>query len=332
MTLEPANALATARVHGGLSQGAPEEQNALLLIPATLPRLSMTRPVSIMPLGDSLTVFDCRLNAYTNADDRAIFNPLNATPAFSIFPKGSFWITAQGGYRSHLGSLLSDSSVAPPWSYVGRQFTCGSHEGYAGETIEWIQQNVAADAIAAANPDVILFLGGTNDFFWPPPRGSRDPLAVATRLRKLLNVTFMSAPNVSFHLSTVTPINATRCAHYDTARWHPGNCPDDMQQNIVEYNAMLPAIVDEYLAQGRDISLVRQPDDFMPEDYWIWGIHFNVSGFQRIAERWHGSLMRWYTSDAGKRVLSRAGSRAECPPTRTSSTWTSDLLSHPAEP
>ena len=46
-----------------------------------------------------------------------------------------------------------------------------SHTAFA---VEWLAQHVARDAIEAASPDVILFLAGTNDFFWPPPRGARD--------------------------------------------------------------------------------------------------------------------------------------------------------------
>ena len=108
-------------------------------------------PVRIMPMGDSLTVFDCRLNAYTNADDRPIFTPLDDVPAFSIYPRGTYWINAQGGYRGYLAAMLGDpqrlppAAVTPPaWSYVGSQFACGAHEGYSGETIEWLTTNSAA--------------------------------------------------------------------------------------------------------------------------------------------------------------------------------------------
>ena len=55
------------------------------------------QPLRIMPLGDSLTVFDCRLNAYITADDRTIFWPLNSTPPISIFPQGTFFVVSQGG-------------------------------------------------------------------------------------------------------------------------------------------------------------------------------------------------------------------------------------------
>ena len=69
------------------------------------------------------------------------------------------------------------------------------------------------------------------------------------RLRVLLNKTFSVVPKVTFLLSTITHVNEKRCAHYNSARWHPGNCPADMQQNIVSYNKLLPQVVAEYTKQ-----------------------------------------------------------------------------------
>jgi lysophospholipase L1-like esterase len=254
-------------------------------------------PVRIMPLGDSLTIFDCRYNAYTTADDTPIFNPLNATPAISIFPKGTYFVVSQGGYRGFLASMLGDPRLLPEgattpaaWSFVGRKFLCGAHEGYAGETLEWLANNVAADAMRAAQPDVVLLLGGTNDFFWPPPRGSRSPSLVEQRLRLLLNTTFAEG-SPSVLLSEVTPILESRCKYYHTARWHPGDCPSDMQANIADYNARLPSIAAEYQARGHDVAIVHHPK-FEEADFWIWGIHFNTTGFQKIAGAWHSALMQ----------------------------------------
>ena len=252
-------------------------------------RAATPPPLRIMPLGDSLTVFDCRLNAYITADDRTIFWPLNSTPPISIYPKGTFFVVSQGGYRGHLAHLLDKSAL--PWSFVGRQFTCGSHEGYAGETIEWLANNVIADAMNYSQPDVVLFLGGTNDFFWPPPRGSRDPDEVIQRLRVALNKIFAASPTTSVLLLEVPKIFEERCKYYHTARWHPGDCPKDMQQNIAAYNTRLPAIADEYRALGNDLHLVQQPA-YNESDYWVWGIHFNVSGFEKMAAAWHGGIMR----------------------------------------
>ena len=186
-----------------------------------------------------------------------------------------------------------DGAPVPPpaWSYVGSQFLCGSHEGYAGETVEWLGNKTAA-IMAAGQPDIVLFMAGTNDFFWPEPRGSRSPAVVVERLRVLLNRTFAVVPKVTFLLSTVTHINEKRCAHYNSARWHPGNCPADMQQNIIAYNKLLPAVVAEYVEHGFDIKLhdVNAEAQFTDADSWIWGIHFNDTGFEKMAASWHKAI------------------------------------------
>ena len=178
------------------------------------------------------------------------------------------------------------------WSYVGSQYLCGNHEGYSGETIEWLNEHVVAKAITAYQPDIVLFLAGTNDFFWPPPHGSRSPAEVATRLRAALQTLYTAdTNNATVLVSTVTAINQTRCKYYHTASWHPGDCPDDMQANIAAYNRLLPGVVQEQKALGRDVRLVVQPTSFIAADYWLWGIHFNSSGFEKIAGAWHSAIV-----------------------------------------
>lgn len=246
-----------------------------------------------------------------------------------IYPNGTYFIVARGGYRGYLAELLGDptrlpqdAAALPSWSYVGTQFLCGAHEGYAGETVAWLS-NITTEVVTKNQPDIILFMAGTNDFFWPPPRGSRSPDEVATRLRGLLNRTFAAAPRVTFLISTVTTIDVARCKTYHTARWRPGDCPSDMPSNIAAYNRLLPGakppllrnshlktinvprqagarekhgifltneasfagIVAEYKAAGHDIALhdVNADAQWTEGDRWIWGIHFNSSGFEKMA-------------------------------------------------
>ena len=99
-------------------------------------------------------------------------------------------------------------------------------------------------------------------------------------------------PGTTFLVSTVTTIDPTRCATYHTAHWNPPDCPADMQRNILAYNARLPAVVAEYKAAGRDIVLhdVNAAAGWAPSDRWIWGIHFNSTGFDKMAAAWHGSI------------------------------------------
>ena len=131
-------------------------------LPASLPSTGPTAaapPLRIMPMGDSLTVFDCRLNAFTSDADRPIFAPLNATPSILGYPVGSYWVVAPGGYRGYLAQMLRDDARAPPTAFVGSQFTCGAHEGYSGETIEWLA-GVTPTSVARYRPDIILLMAG----------------------------------------------------------------------------------------------------------------------------------------------------------------------------
>ena len=67
-----------------------------------------------------------------------------------------------------------------------------------------------------------------------------------------------------------------------------------MPANIEAYNARLPAVVADYTARGFDLSLhdVNEEASFVEADYWIWGIHFNSSGFEKMATSWYHALMR----------------------------------------
>lgn len=66
---------AAAAADGAAGGGAAAAEHASVAAAAP--------PVRIMPFGDSITVFDCRLNAYTSANDLPVFQPLDSLPAFS---------------------------------------------------------------------------------------------------------------------------------------------------------------------------------------------------------------------------------------------------------
>lgn len=65
-----------------------------------------------------------------------------------------------------------------------------------------------------------------------------------------------------------------------------------MNGNIHAYNRLLPDLVAEQKTAGRDVRLVQLPTSFALEDQWIWGIHFNSSGFEKIAEAWHAAILQ----------------------------------------
>merc|ERR1712232_496493 len=110
--------------------------------------------------------------------------------------------------------------------------------------------------------------------------------------RNLLDTSFSVLNSTTFLISTVTLINETRCRNYPKAPWHPGPCPPTMSANIDAFNAALPALVAEYTNKGHDVRLhdVNAMAAWQEHDYWIWGIHFNASGFEKMAEAWNEAL------------------------------------------
>lgn len=239
----------------------------------------------IMPMGDSITEWDCRLDAYTDVNDKP------AAPAvvgrYPVAAPGE-WVVAPGGYRGYLAAMLSSNGTS--FDMVGSRYMCGNHEGWGGRTIEFLS-GIAGDAITRHQPDVVLFMGGTNDFFFAPPTGTNATGALV-RLRTLLDIAFAASPRLTFLLSTVTHINATRCADYPHAPWHPPACPPDMGANIDAFNGALPAVVADFAVRGLDLRLhdVNAAAAWVTEDYWIWGIHFNATGFHKMASAWYTAL------------------------------------------
>ena len=94
------------------------------------------------------------------------------------------------------------------------------------------------------------------DFYFPSPVGVGANVSEALlRLHRLLNTSFTVLPALTFLLSTVTQINATRCQGYPHAPWHPSACPATMGASIAAFNAQLPSIVSEFRSRGYNIRL-----------------------------------------------------------------------------
>ena len=110
--------------------------------------LASSPALRIMPFGDSITEWDCRLDAYTDASDMPV-SP--GTP--------NAFVVAPGGYRGYLASMLAADGTA--FDYVGSRYLCGNHEGWGGRTIEFLS-SVAHEALERHRPDLVLFMGGTN--------------------------------------------------------------------------------------------------------------------------------------------------------------------------
>lgn len=199
-----------------------------------------------------------------------------------------------GGYRDPLGKSLA--SLGKGWDYVGPLWSKGNHAGYNGWTIKQIS-NVVKDAVSIHVPDIVLLMAGTNDFFFShndpddPTLGANATEAVK-RMDTLLGDLFSAHSSCHVLLSGVTNINATLCANYPSAPWHPPACPTDMPKNIAMYNNLVQTIVTKYKNQGHSIDY-HDPNpecQFIESDYFTWGIHFSPDGYKKMANSWFTHL------------------------------------------
>jgi lysophospholipase L1-like esterase len=160
---------------------------------ATLPARTDGAALRIMPLGDSITQWQCGLLQNASTGDVASF----------------------GGYRGPLFATLQQH-WGPLYTFasVGGQHGCGSHEGHSGWTCEMLA-DIITDSAAAYTPDVVLLMCGTNDLWYRPstknPEKGGTAEQVVGRIGTLLQRLFAVVPNATVLLSTVSEINATKC-------------------------------------------------------------------------------------------------------------------------
>jgi lysophospholipase L1-like esterase len=226
---------------------------ALLLLALAHAPLAASQAYRIMPLGDSITQWQCDAES-------------------------------QGGWRNFLGQSLHGARV--PFVFVGSQYDCGSHEGHSGWTSGQLLA-LAPSVLPLYSPHVVLLQAGTNDLFFDQgapgqyPQGG-NATVTRDRIAALIAATLSLLPGVRVVLSGVTQINATRCKAYPQAPWHPLPCPPAMPAAISELNGLLAALP---AALGPNVSFhdPNPPGGFVEADYWTWGIHFNESGYEKIA-------------------------------------------------
>jgi len=144
---------------------------AILVLIVFAIQTSYASAIKIMPLGDSITEWQCNSES-------------------------------QGGYRNFLGQSLIAAKVS--FDFVGSNYACGNHEGHSGWTIEQLE-GIAEGVLSKHQPDVILIQAGTNVLFFNQqgyPQGA-DVNGCLTRMTKLLNTTFTTIPKAKVFLCHV---------------------------------------------------------------------------------------------------------------------------------
>ncbi len=202
-------------------------------------------PVRILPLGDSLTA------------------------GYSVPPTLS-------GYRVKLYTLLGNAGYNV--DFVGTQTDTlnallpdPNHEGHGGYRIDQIDSGIEGWLTSVNDPDVILLLIGTNDFYqnydWAGASGRLENLvARISSLRPYAKILLANLP-----LQTVFQ--------------NPGQ---EAAQDA--FNASIPGIVSSQVALGRQVSFVDIHSSFNASNLSSDGVHPKQSGYDKMATTWSPAI------------------------------------------
>jgi lysophospholipase L1-like esterase len=212
----------------------------------------------IMPLGDSIT------EGYATS--------------------GTF---AQGGYRCPLDSLLRNSGLQ--FTFVGDSASiepggvtgCSdvNWEGHGGYTISDVQSWEDADgSVRSFQPNIILFLGGTNDV------AQYQAGSVSAQLSALLSDIFAQDPNAWVIVSTIPPMNPS-AVNASSAVW-------SWAPNVPLVNAEIEATVSKY-QQATLIDFYSSVVGNVNANIGSDGVHPTVVGYGILANLWNNAIISY---------------------------------------
>ena len=184
---------------------------------------------------------------------------------------------AEGGYRTKLYTDIAGSGA--PVTFIGNSTNNPSatltaagqthHEGHSGWRIDQLDANLSSWLSTIANPDYILLLIGTNDF-WQ----GNDISNAIHRLDTLITHIVAARPNAQLLVSNLT-------LRTDNATWE--------SQIETLFNPFVPGIVANHAALGQNVSFVDMHSVITALDL-IDQLHPNQTGYDKMADAWFAAM------------------------------------------
>ena len=180
----------------------------------------------------------------------------------------------QGGYRNKLYTLLTEAGYNV--DFVGTEADSNNptlpdqdHQGMNSYRIDQIQSALPNWLRMTEDPDVVLLNIGSNDF-WQ----GYDLASVQTRLNNLITDIAIQRPFAKILVSNLFMRT------------------DDVNTETLQesFNAAIPGIVNNQVAQGRQVSFVDMHAVSLPGDLSSDGIHPNATGYNKMAEVWSPAI------------------------------------------
>jgi lysophospholipase L1-like esterase len=221
---------------------------AVVLLIGPVGVFSQAEPITILPLGDSITEGDTVYNSY----------------------RRSLWFLLQNnGYNvDFIGSEINNYGGPAP----NQDFDL-DHEGHAGWRADQIVDRGLASWLENYTPDIVLLHIGSNDL----TRVNRNNVVVIATLddvREIIAVLRADNPDVIVFLAQLIP-----------------SCQSILAENIVAYNAELPALASEQTTAASPVIIVDQFTGFDANTDTHDCVHPNVSGEYKIANNWFNAIV-----------------------------------------
>jgi lysophospholipase L1-like esterase len=154
------------------------------------------------------------------------------------------------------------------------------HEGHRGDSIGQIRDNVSG-WLSNSPADVILLMIGTNDAF-----GGADGPTLRDRLGSLIDEIAQVSPNTYLMVSSITPLDGPRSN-------------DTQNAEVTEYNSLIPALVNDKVAEGKQVFYVNAGGSLTLSDMNGTntatspnndGIHPTEDGYNALGDAWYDEV------------------------------------------
>ena len=199
-----------------------------------------------------------------------------------------------GAYRIQMWDRYQGDGLS--LDFVGSQSNGPSqlgdkdHEGRPGWNINKIR-NLVNDStqqlLQTHRPDVVLLMIGANDI-----NNSRTLTQMRTDLSNLIDSITQKSPDAYLVVSSLTPMD-------------PAVKGEGKAQKVKDFNALLPDLVNQKVAQGKNVHLVNAGGSLSLSDMLSDGLHPTAAGYHRLGDAWYDSLI---DKDALKSIENIIGS------------------------
>ncbi|MEM9087230.1 MAG: DUF4347 domain-containing protein [Cyanobacteria bacterium P01_F01_bin.53] len=210
-----------------------------------------------------------------------------------------------GGYRTKFWQRARAAGVAidmvGPRNDGPSSLGDKDHFGRGGWSIPQMTSWVRAGNLSRENPDIVMFMMGTND---ANTNGNVSGRAIRDRLSTFIDVAVKAAPRATFFISTIMPLDTPRgtAAEAKAAR---------------DFNALIPALVRQKAKQGKKVIFANAGGslnvgdvngDRSRTDDRNDGLHATRAGYNKLGDAWYNAVSRsaiWKNAAAAQK---RSGS------------------------